>query len=34
MGTATGSRNWIEHDPNFTNIRELSCFKQIVARRQ
>ena len=34
MGNATGSRNWIEHDPDFANIRELPRFKQIVARLQ
>jgi adenylate cyclase len=32
--TGTGSRSWIEHDPDFANIRELPRFKQIVARLQ
>ena len=34
MSTGAGSRSWIEHDPDFTNIRELPRFKQIVARLQ
>jgi len=32
--TGAGARSWIKHDPDFTNIRELPRFKQIMARLQ
>ena len=32
ISTGAGSRSWIERDPDFAKIRELSRFREIMAR--